>query len=82
MFEGFRPGVMERLGLGPDVLLADNPKLVFGRMTGWGQNGTLAQPPGMTSTISRSPATSTAMAARIRSRRRRPMRLAILRAAA
>ena len=37
--EGFRPGVMERLGLGPAVLLADNPKLVFGRMTGWGQDG-------------------------------------------
>jgi crotonobetainyl-CoA:carnitine CoA-transferase CaiB-like acyl-CoA transferase len=35
MIEGFRPGVMERLGLGPDVLLADNPALVFGRMTGW-----------------------------------------------
>ena len=40
--EGFRPGVMERLGLGPDVLLADNPKLVFGRMTGWGQDGPMA----------------------------------------
>ncbi|MFC4295303.1 CaiB/BaiF CoA transferase family protein [Novosphingobium tardum] len=37
--EGFRPGVMERLGLGPDVLLGDNPKLVYGRMTGWGQEG-------------------------------------------
>ena len=37
--EGFRPGVMERLGIGPEVLLADNPKLVFGRMTGWGQDG-------------------------------------------
>jgi alpha-methylacyl-CoA racemase len=42
IFEGFRPGVMERMGLGPDVLLADNPKLVFGRMTGWGQHGTLS----------------------------------------
>ena len=42
LIEGFRPGVMERLGLGPDVLLADNPKLVFGRMTGWGQYGPLA----------------------------------------
>jgi len=40
--EGFRPGVMERLGLGPDVLLARNPKLVYGRMTGWGQTGPLA----------------------------------------
>jgi alpha-methylacyl-CoA racemase len=40
--EGFRPGVMERLGLGPEVLLADNPKLVYGRMTGWGQTGPYA----------------------------------------
>ena len=39
VFEGFRPGVMERLGLGPDVLLGANPRLVFGRMTGWGQDG-------------------------------------------
>ena len=37
--EGFRPGVMERLGIGPAVQLADTPKLVFGRMTGWGQDG-------------------------------------------
>ena len=42
VIEGFRPGVMERLGLGPDVLLARNPKLVYGRMTGWGQQGPLA----------------------------------------
>jgi len=40
--EGFRPGVMERLGLGPDVCLADNPRLVFARMTGWGQTGPYA----------------------------------------
>jgi alpha-methylacyl-CoA racemase len=46
IIEGFRPGVMERLGLGPDVLLADNPKLVFGRMTGWGQYGSLAHAAG------------------------------------
>jgi alpha-methylacyl-CoA racemase len=46
LIEGFRPGVMERLGLGPDVLLADNPKLVFGRMTGWGQTGPLARTAG------------------------------------
>jgi alpha-methylacyl-CoA racemase len=39
VFEGFRPGVMERLGLGPDVALARNPRLVYGRMTGWGQTG-------------------------------------------
>jgi alpha-methylacyl-CoA racemase len=42
VFEGFRPGVMERLGLGPDVLLGDNPKLVYGRMTGFGQTGPYA----------------------------------------
>jgi alpha-methylacyl-CoA racemase len=42
VIEGFRPGVMERLGLGPEVLLADNPRLVFGRMTGWGQAGPMA----------------------------------------
>src|SRR6185369_5791587 len=42
IIEGFRPGVMERLGLGPDVLLKKNPKLVYGRMTGWGQDGPLA----------------------------------------
>lgn len=40
--EGYRPGVMERLGLGPYALLADNPKLVYGRMTGWGQDGPMA----------------------------------------
>jgi alpha-methylacyl-CoA racemase len=42
LIEGFRPGVMERLGLGPDVLLGDNERLVYGRMTGWGQAGPLA----------------------------------------
>ena len=42
LVEGFRPGVMERLGLGPDVLMADNPRLVYGRMTGWGQFGPYA----------------------------------------
>lgn len=42
LIEGFRPGVMERLGLGPDVCLARNPRLVFTRMTGWGQIGPLA----------------------------------------
>jgi alpha-methylacyl-CoA racemase len=46
LFEGFRPGVTERLGLGPDVCLARNPKLVYGRMTGWGQDGPLAQAAG------------------------------------
>ena len=42
VIEGFRPGVLERLGLGPDECLARNPKLVFGRMTGWGQDGPLS----------------------------------------
>ena len=42
LFEGFRPGVMERLGLGPEACMARNPKLVYGRMTGWGQDGPLA----------------------------------------
>lgn len=46
LFEGFRPGVMERLGLGPDAVHARNPKLVYGRMTGWGQTGPLAQAAG------------------------------------
>ena len=44
--EGFRPGVAERLGLGPEIALKRNPKLVYGRMTGWGQDGPLAQAPG------------------------------------
>ncbi len=46
LIEPFRPGVVERLGLGPDVCLARNPRLVFGRMTGWGQEGPLAQAAG------------------------------------
>ena len=46
LIEGFRPGVMERLGLGPDLLLCDNPRLVYGRMTGWGQQGPYAQTAG------------------------------------
>lgn len=46
LVEGFRPGVMERLGLGPAELLADRPSLVYGRMTGWGQTGPLAQTAG------------------------------------
>src|SRR5437667_4877404 len=46
LIEGFRPGVMERLGLGPDVVQARNPRLVYGRMTGWGQQGPLAQAAG------------------------------------
>lgn len=46
LIEGFRPGVMERLGLGPEVCLARNPRLVYGRMTGWGQTGPLASAAG------------------------------------
>ena len=46
IFEGFRPGVMERLGIGPDVCLARNERIVFGRMTGWGQEGPLANAAG------------------------------------
>ncbi len=46
LIEGFRPGVMERLGLGPDAVLARNPRLVYGRMTGWGQDGPLAKAAG------------------------------------
>ena len=46
LIEGYRPGVMERLGLGPDAALAKNPKLIYGRMTGWGQEGPLANAAG------------------------------------
>ncbi len=46
LIEGMRPGVMERLGLGPDLLHERNPRLVYGRMTGWGQSGPLAQAAG------------------------------------
>lgn len=46
LLEGFRPGTMERLGLGPDVCLARNPRLVYGRATGWGQTGPLAKSAG------------------------------------
>ncbi len=46
LIEGFRPGVTERLGLGPDACLARNPRLVYGRITGWGQDGPLAQAAG------------------------------------
>jgi alpha-methylacyl-CoA racemase len=46
LIEGFRPGVMERLGLGPDVLLHESPRLIYGRITGWGQDGPLARTAG------------------------------------
>ncbi|MEI9964764.1 MAG: CaiB/BaiF CoA-transferase family protein [Caulobacteraceae bacterium] len=59
LIEGFRPGVMERLGLGPDMALARNPALVYGRMTGWGQTGVGRRRPATTSTTSPSPAPCT-----------------------
>ncbi|MCH2629733.1 MAG: CoA transferase, partial [Nisaea sp.] len=46
LIEGFRPGVMERLGLGPDTCLDTNPKIVYGRMTGFGQNGPMSKAAG------------------------------------
>jgi alpha-methylacyl-CoA racemase len=46
LIEGFRPGVTERLGLGPEICLRVNPKLIYGRMTGWGQDGPLAHTAG------------------------------------
>ncbi len=46
LIEGYRPGVMERLGLGPEVALQENPRLIYGRMTGWGQSGPLAHKAG------------------------------------
>ena len=46
LFEGFRPGVTDRLGIGPDVCLARNPRLVYARMTGWGKDGPMAQAAG------------------------------------
>ena len=46
LIEGFRPGVADRLGIGPDACLARNPRLVYGRMTGWGQDGPYAQAAG------------------------------------
>ena len=62
LIEGYRPGVAERLGLGPDDCLARNPRLVYGRMTGWGQDGPLAAARrATTSTTSPSPARSHAI---------------------
>ena len=46
LIEGFRPGVMERLGLGPDVVFGRNARMVYGRMTGWGQDGPIASTAG------------------------------------
>ena len=58
LLESFRPGVAERLGVGPDAALARNPKLVYGRLTGWGQDGPLASSADTRSTTSRSPVRS------------------------
>jgi alpha-methylacyl-CoA racemase len=71
LLEGFRPGVMERLSLGPDAMLSLNPALVYGRMTGFGQDGPLAGRAGMTSTTWRSPACSPPSVARAKGRFRR-----------
>jgi alpha-methylacyl-CoA racemase len=46
IMEGYRPGVVEKLGIGPQACFARNPKIIYGRMTGWGQDGPLAQTPG------------------------------------
>ena len=59
LIEVFRPGVMERLGLGPDVCLSANPRLVYGRMTGWGRPGPWRTRPATTSTTSASRARCT-----------------------
>jgi crotonobetainyl-CoA:carnitine CoA-transferase CaiB-like acyl-CoA transferase len=64
MTEPFRPGVAERLGVGPDACLARNPRLVYGRMTGWGQEGRSPRLPVTTSTTSRSLARCMRSAAR------------------
>jgi alpha-methylacyl-CoA racemase len=71
LLEGFRPGVMERLGLGPDVCLARNPSLVYGRMTGWGQEGPLAHAAGHDINYIALAGTLAPIARRARSRRRR-----------
>ena len=55
LLEGYRPGVAERLGIGPDECRAINPALVYGRMTGWGQHGEMAPPPATILTTSPSP---------------------------
>ena len=71
LIEPFRPGVAERLGIGPDACLARNPRLVYGRMTGWGQTGPLAHAAGTTSTTSPSRARCTASASGAARRSRR-----------
>ena len=71
LIEGFRPGVMERLGLGPDAVAERNPRLVYGRMTGSARTGRWRPSPGTTSTTSRSRACLARWAGRGRSRRSR-----------
>ena len=71
LIEGFRPKVMERLGLGPDVCLARNPRLVFGRVTGWGQEGPLAHAAGPRSQLHRADRRAACDRPRRRVRRRR-----------
>ena len=82
LFEGFRPGVTERLGLGPDDCMARNEKLVYGRMTGWGQEGPIAHAAGTTSTTSAWLARCTPSASRAASRCRRSISSATSAAAA
>ena len=73
LVEGMRPGTTERLGLGPDDCLARNPRLVYGRMTGWGQDGPLAPTAGHDLELHRrSPARCTAWARTRRDRSSRP----------
>ena len=55
IFEGFRPGVVERLGIGPDACSAENARIVYGRMTGWDKPGLSRSPRATTSTTSRCP---------------------------
>jgi alpha-methylacyl-CoA racemase len=71
LIEGMRPGVMERRGLGPEEVLKRNPKLVYGRLTGWGQDGRLRRARDTTSITSRSPACCMPLAARARRQCRR-----------
>ena len=71
LIEGYRPGVHGAAGPGTDVCLERNPRLVFGRMTGWGQDGPLAQAAGTTSTTSRCRARSGPSGATARHRCRR-----------
>ena len=70
LIEGFRPGVAERLGIGPDDCLARNPKLVYGRMTGWARRVRWPRWPATTSPTSPSPAPCTPSARAGGSRRR------------